>query len=342
MQNITTFSALHHAANQNKAAAPEVHALMSSFLAQLNDRISKSDLSDGTIASVSCLALLEHHRGNVYLADVHTAGLAELVRLRGGLHAIDRVRRTKIVRADVVCSVDNLKPPALPRMQKVLPDKAPDLPFSHRVTSIIANQARRGVSSTLVSALWTLNTICQYLDSSSASRAILDPETYYENIFALNHDLLNFEPQSSFDAVLRVTIINFTQPMFRMCAFSKTSCRLRSAVCRKHLDEADLTQRDIHLGLWILFTAYMTSNQTDDAPYFKAALRSVLDDMHIPRIGAWPIVREHLSHFIWTASIHDQPGKQFYEILEQEGAVLSCRATNFGSFCSGPHHIHGT
>lgn len=298
---------------------------MSSFLSQLNERISRSDLSDGTIASVSCLALGEHIKGNDQLAKVHATGLAEMVRLRGGLETIQRARRAKIARADIVRSVDNLEPALLPRLIKEHHPVAFDqAAVSKQFTETIVAMARNGLNPNLVSALWTLGGICQNLESSWVGDVTLDATSYYENLLCLNHDLLSVEAHVGFHETLRVSMLNFTQPMFRYCAYGWRSCRMRARQLKASFEKMDLSQHKEEVVLWLVFNAYMFSRGMDEGPWFKSRFRAALDEMHIPRTGAWSTVKTYLQQFLWTDSIHDQSGQQFYDLLEQDDDTLSC------------------
>lgn len=326
------FSALHHASNRNEAPPANANALMSSFLSQLNDRISRSDLSDGTIASVSCLALGEHIKGNDQLAKVHATGLAEMVRLRGGIETIQRARRAKIVRADIVRSVDNLEPAMLPRLLKEHPSLAMGHTAAAKVlTDTVVKMARSGLSPNLVTALWTLGGICQHLELSWAGDVTLDATSYYENILCLNHDLLSFEAQASFDEVLRISLLNFTQPMFRYCAYESRSCQVRARKLKSHCEKVDLGQCNQDVALWIAFNAYMFSRGMEEGPWFKRQLQRTLDERHIPRLGGWNMMKAYLQRFLWTDSIHEQSGQQFYNLLEQDDDVPSCHSSDIDS-----------
>ena len=186
---------MYLASNQNESDPDAATALMSSFLTQLNKRISESDLSDGTIASVSCLAFIEHLRGNDDLYEVHTRGLAEMVRLRGGLHTIPRAWRAKIVRGDIIRSVDNFQKPLMTRLPRQFPALGPHPSIaSTHLTHSIANLSQGGMCADLVTILWSLGSVCQKLEIAWAGVSNLDTTAYYESVLCLNHDLLCLEP----------------------------------------------------------------------------------------------------------------------------------------------------
>lgn len=307
---------------------------MSSFLSQLNERISRSDLSDVTIASVSCLTLSEHIRGNDQLAKVHASGMSEMVRLRGGLHTIERARRSKIFRADIVRSVDTLEPPLLPRLPREFLPVATSIqgPSSH-LTTAIAKMSHSGMSSVLISMIWTLGSICESLETAWKGEVTLDATLYYEHVLCLNHDLLTFNPQSTFDEALKLSLINFTQPLFRYCAFAESSCQIRAKRLRNALEQLYLEQYDRDVVLWMIFTGYMNSQQTIEHGWFKARL-SVACKEQQPSILIWQDLRACLQRFLWTDSIHDQFGKHFFEGFQSNQQRAPPHINNMCMTCS--------
>lgn len=336
LQNIALFSALHHASNRNEAPPEGANELMSSFLSQLNERISRSDLSDGTIASVSCLALGEHIKGNDQLAKLHASGMAEMIRLRGGLHTIERARRSKMVRADIVRSADTLEPPLLPRLpRESLPLGSSLRGPSPQLASMIATLSHTELSPALISVLWTLGSICESLESAWRGEVTLDASSYYEHILCLNHDLLVFEPRTTFDEALKLSILDFTQPMFRYCAFTEHSCRKRSTRLRSALEQLYLEQHNQDMVLWMLFTGYMTSHQTEEYPWFKSRLAKALEERQICRSGDWIRLQVCLLNFMWTESIHEQLGKFFYNALQSDELSPPPHLNNLCMTCNG-------
>lgn len=336
MQNIVLFSALHHASNQGTSPPQGANALMSSFLSQLNERISRSDLSDGTIASVSCLTLGEHIKGNDQLAKVHASGMAEMVRLRGGLHTIDRARRSKIFRADLVRSADNLEAPLLPRLPKEpLPPCADSQGPGAELAETISKLPHTLMAPVLLTLAWTLGTICASLDRAWRGQEILDATSYYEYVMCLNHDLLNFIPSTAFDQALRLSMINFTQPMYRYCAFTQNSCELRAQRLRSAIEQLYIRNFDRDVILWMLFTGYMNSEQTTEHDWFKAHLQDILKRIKSPVIGDWQTFKTHLQKFLWTDSVHDQLGKHFFDNLRNDSRSAPPHLNDMCLTCSG-------
>lgn len=316
---------------------------MSSFLAQLNERISRADLSDSTIASVSCLTLSEHIKGNTQLAKVHASGMAEMVRLRGGLHAIERARRSRIFRADLIRSSDTLEPPLLPQLPK---EPLSPFPNPQAVPSdfaaITANLSHTGVSSILTTITWTLATVCASLEHDWMSQNVSDTISYYEHTMCLNHDLLVFSPRAAFDEALKLSIINFLQPMFRYCPYTQNSCELRAQRLRSALGHVYFEQYDQNIILWILFTGYMSSEQTIEHDWFKAQLIQILERKRISISEPWQILKDHLQTFVWTDSIHDQLGQHFFENLRHNKRQAPAQLSNMCSTCVGDKHSNRT
>lgn len=311
---------------------------MSSFLSQLNDRISKSDLSDGTIASVSCLVEGEHMRGNTKLAKVHALGMAEMIRLRGGLETIQRARRGKIVRADIIRSVDNLEFPMLPRPTKDSVSQINSATPTQHFRDVITKLYKSRALPELTSAMWTLSSVCQTVEAAWAGQMPLDATSFYESVLCLNHDVLNVQPQTAFDEVLKISILNFTQPMFRYCVFTEQSCIVRAKRLRIAQEKVDMSHYDENLVLWITFIGYMTSRQVDsEKEWFKTRLLSTLETMQISKSHFWIKVKTRLQEFIWTESIHDHIGRQFYDTLETD---LMLRPPHLNNTCLCCNDLH--
>lgn len=322
MKNIAMFWAMHYASKRNEAATETAAALMSSFLTHLNEKISRSDLSDDTIASVSCLALLEHSRGNDKLSKIHAKGLVEMIRLRGGLHTMQRVRRAKIARADIVRGVDNMEAPLLERLVRDPQASGPSSSTaSAHLRNIIAELSRAGISAGLIKILWSLDSLCQNLEIAWTESSDLDASTYYETMLCLNHDLLSLDSGCSLDEVLRISLLDFMQPMFRYCAFGQRSCRLRSARLKSLIEQLDASSLDDELLLWIMLNGYMTSYRTSQRQWYRTRLVAILGESGIPSEAAWEQIKARLQRFLWTDSIHDPIGKSFYNSLN-EGQCL--------------------
>lgn len=341
LQNIVLFSALQHASNQELLPAQGASALMSSFLTQLNDRISRSELSDSTIASVSCLTLGEHIKGNHQIAKVHATGMAEMVRMRGGLYTIERARRSKIVRADIIRSADTLEPPMLPRLPR-----EPLLPYGDdqtsptKVASAIAKLSRAAMSPILISSIWTLRTICTSLDRAWAARCFLDATSYYEHVLCLNHDLLTYIPSSAFDQALKLSTINFTQPMFRYCAYTENSCERRVQRLKYALEQLYFEHYDQDLVLWMLFTGYMSSEHTCEHDWFKERLNNILRQIQSSIMRDWQVLKKRLQNFVWTDCLHDRLGKHFFDNLLDEERRVPLHLNNMCLTCSGKNPDH--
>lgn len=296
---------------------------MSSFLSQLNERIRRSDLSDGTIASVSCLAMCEHIKGNDQLARVHTTGMSEMVRIRGGLHTIERARRSKIIRADIIRSADTLEPPLLPRLpREPLPLDSNLRGPSPQLAEAITRIAHHDMSRTLLSIVWTLGSMCESLETAWKGETTLDATSHYEHVLNLNHDLLTFSPQAAFDQALRISIINFTQPLFRYCAFTGSSCETRAKTLRSALGMLYLEQYDQDVVLWMIFIGYMNSQHTSEYGWFKARLDIACEQRKMSGTFGWQDLKICLQNFLWTDSVHDQLGKYFLESFQnnEQGA----------------------
>lgn len=302
---------------------------MCSFLAQLNHRISGLDLSDGTIASVACLTIIEHIHGNDKLSEVHAEGLATMVRLRGGLHAISRMRRVEVARADIVRSVDNMVVPLLPRIAKAIPASVPRIPARPTgFDEMINDMSRTRICTDLIKASSTLGSICQSLEDALGGDSVLDTTDFYEAVLCLIHDLLSLDPRSPLDEVLRICllnftqpllgILNFTQPLFRYCVFAGRSCRVRSAKLRLALDQIADTPINDDLRLWITFNGYVASFYTIHRSWYRPRLLALFGKRSIPTSGAWDRVKAHLRRFLWTDSIFETNIKQFYDTLEQD------------------------
>lgn len=247
-----------------------------------------------------------------------------MIRLRGGLHTMERVRRVKIARADIVRGVDNMEAPLLERLVKDPQASGPNSSTaSAHLRNIIAELSRAGTSTGLIKILWSLDTVCQNLEIAWTGSSDLDARTYYETMLCLNHDLLSLDSRCSLDEVLRISLLDFTQPMFRYCAFGQRSCRLRSARLRSLIEQLDATSLDDDLLLWIMFNGCMTSYRTNQRPWYRTRLVAILGESGISSGAAWEQIKARMQRFLWTDSIHDPIGKGLYNSLKQGDNVFT-------------------
>lgn len=279
----------------------------------------------------------EHIKGNTKLAKVHASGMAEMIRLRGGLGTIQRARRAKIVRADIVRSIDTLEPPMLPRLTRDSVPLGPGLsnpPNQYREKINLLYKS--GISPEITSTLWTLGSVCETVEAAWMDCMTFDATSFYESVLCINHDMLSFTPRTTFDEILKISIINFTQPMFRQCAFSEQSCRLRTERLRSLLEEHDISVYDENVALWITFVAYMTSQQiSSERDWFKERLLATLETLSIPKTQFWNEVKFRLQDFLWTESIHDCVGRQSYDSIEADEAQSAPHLSDVCISCTG-------
>lgn len=289
---------------------------MSTFLSQLNARIAEKTLTDGTIATISCLVLIEHDSCHYGVARLHAAGLAETIRIRGGLMTIQRERRAKLVRADIVRAVDALEHPLLTKLSI---ESSFQLEFNAELianaAAIVARFQCLGVSPALLSTIWSISMLCQNLDLSWKKGDLLDPVSFYENTFRCCHDLLLFDSQTASDELVRIMLLSFMLPLYRQSpSINDKSSRLKGRL-DSYLDTLKVVKIDHELKLWMLFVGYMASNNPIQHLHLRPRLREQLKILDIAPQDAWTQVRTHLQRCLWTEAIHDRFGEICYNLL---------------------------
>lgn len=310
LQSVVLSSAAHHSLEADKPWPVQAQLLLPSFLSQLNTRISGGTLNDGTIATISCLLLIEHDSGRSETAKAHANGLSEIVKLRGGLEHVQRERRAKLVRADIVRAVDDLVRPSLPR----LPEEGPY--SAQKDTSYtLASFPHLGISNEIWSVFRTLRRLCQDLDLRWSQTTLSDPMLFYEEVFRCCYDLLMFDPLNDLDEVMRLSLLVFMLPLYRQRPFSGAG---RSKLLTKltlYLSITNIAVLNPELRLWLLFIGSISVQKSHMHASAVLQLREALDRTGLLTNGAWAQVKSHLQHYLWTDVIHNSLGESCYDAL---------------------------
>lgn len=322
LQKITMFSGLHLLPGPNASDVLQINSIAASVLSHLNHCIQIRDVSDIVIVGAAFLSLAEHLKGNEEVAAVHANGLTELIRVRGGLTSLDRLHRLMVVRADIIRSVDILQPPLLHRpTDATVPTTKESLMLDQEFAGLLRGVASNVASSEIMASLWTLKSISQDIEAVRNGHSSFDAVSYYESLLCLNHDLLSLTPSCRYEEILRLSVLNFTQPMFRFGAFHAGSCQARSIRLRIAMEFTDLRFCSRTILLWITFVGFMLSHGTSEHTSFKQSLQKLLDQSNIPRKGSWSILQIELKRFIWIDCIHDICGSYFYDTIEDDAVI---------------------
>lgn len=323
LQKMTMFSGTRLGQDSRHSDFTDLNSIMALLLSQLRQRIRVRDFSDITIMGVACLSLIEHLRSNDELSDVHANGLLELVRARGGIDSIERSQRLKILRADIIQSVDKLQPPMLrrPLQNPTIWTARESLTSDITFASLLRDIANKVTYSATMASLWNLKGICQDVGAACSGHSTFDAVSYYESLLYLNHDLLSITQASEYEEILRISMLHLTQPMFRFGAFHPNNCQSRSSKLRAALESFSIGEYDRTIALWILFIGYMFSFGTTDHAYFRLMLQAALDQHQVPRKGAWTTLNDELKQFIWIDCIHGVSGRYFYDMLEEDSSL---------------------
>lgn len=313
LKNIIVTAAFHHADATQMPKPQGASELMQSFIAQLNDRISNQNFSDGTIGSVSCLSTIEHASGNNEMAEVHLRGMAEMIKARGGIDAISRERRTKIMRADVVRSADVLKMPFLPRPQRTFSQ----LDSTSHVDSNDFSRSfglllKSGVTVNMSPLCWNLQRTTQTIEAIWHSAQSMETMTYYEDIICLNYDLLSFQPTTMLERACRIAFLTFVQPLYRYYPFSARLAQTRSTSLYLVMRELAIQDLETPVKLWLYTIGSIGSQQTTERDWFRDQLTQALREQAKMGDCTWEAVKVQLRQVAWTEAIHDPLGKSVF------------------------------
>jgi hypothetical protein len=320
-------------------------ALVSPILRLLSTRLSTPfAVSDGTIAAVSCLVMVETQRGNSDKSALHLQGLSQMIRARGGMENVSPDLVTKIARADSERSVDNLTMPVLPMVRRVAPPLYETLPLHARfppsptfmailtLPDVVAEPHLASTMRQLAELAVALNYYTAPSPSPFSTTPRINPRSYDEDLLSLSARFLALftshntpTPTSRLIHPLILASLIFTKSLSRPLTFPPTGSELLAEGLHQsmlHLFPDRTTTSTSHnppnppsfplpLPLFLLTIGALSSqSSTPSSIYFTTHLTHLLHTN--PHITSWPTARLLLREILFVDVVHELPYQQLW------------------------------
>lgn len=316
LHTILYSSALHYSAASKLRKVKDGEVLMKVILDRLSHRLSTGTLSDVTIGAVSCLALCENSLGNHDKWAMHTAGMSEMIRVRGGVSSIPEKMRMKIYRADIIGAVDTLSWPRLPRPFRTSPSLYRVMGLKMEPNEGLASMlAEIRPSRRVFTAFIDLSVLCQVLEQAAKEQMPLDTRAYDEDVICIQHDLLVSDPlaESGAEKLCRLAGLIFVQTLTREKPFLKASSTLLSQELRESLISIGSEAIPETLLFWISFMGGLVSAATDDRDWYLQRLVGYRKSNG--ETVSWTDAKLELGKVMWIERVQEDYGKDLWHQL---------------------------
>ncbi|KAF2184487.1 hypothetical protein K469DRAFT_634018 [Zopfia rhizophila CBS 207.26] len=283
--------------------------LLDNALRRLNWRLATGVMpSDETMGAIACLAMLDNSEGNRERSWLHARGLAEMVRMRGGISCVHERLRMKVYRGILEIAVDLDRRPLLPdfyRSRSLLEHEmeCSAVETSRPVLSLFpAHPALAGIFQDLFA-------LSQYIERAQTG---IDPNAFDEDIFNLQQRLLacNSTDMSEFNSAFRITALLYTKSLTGLIAkLPKTSLGLVWKL-RVLLDKFSIPP--MPMMLWALFMGGLAALEgTREQEWFLSKI-AICALEYLKGNACWAAVRQTLSSILWISTIHDAAGEALW------------------------------
>ncbi|KIV78615.1 hypothetical protein PV11_06249 [Exophiala sideris] len=300
--------------NSEYRTFPKSDTLLKVILDRLNNRMRHGDYSDETIGAVSCMALCENALGNHSKWSMHTAGMSEMIRVRGGLSSIRVSMQTKIYRASIIGAVDCLSRPCLSRLTRTTKPLYQIVGMGLPDLSIATALDRMSLDANFPDVMIDLSFFSQALNYAVENQVILNPRAYEEDIICITYDLLCLPPLNGIARACQLATIVLIQIMLTDRALAKRSSTLLSGELRKSLRDATAEDVLTTLFFWILFLGGLASSHTDDRQWYRTRLRKLARHRSLV---SWDAAKRELRQIMWIDCLQDPLGQKLWdEIIE--------------------------
>ncbi|KEF57165.1 uncharacterized protein A1O9_07355, partial [Exophiala aquamarina CBS 119918] len=288
--------------------------LMKVILDRLNRRLHNKTLSDATIGAVSCLAMCENTLGKHQRYAMHMSGMAEMVRVRGGMATIRRELQMKIYRADIAGAVDSLSSPRLSspmRASKSLYQLL-SLERMHKSPLEVMLEAS-GVSQGTMDLLVELSHLSFAIEHAITSRIVLDPLSFDKEMLCVQSDLLNLAITSKavLDGACGLGALIYLQTLTRLDPFIKSSSEALSRELQVALQYLNIAEVSSPLIFWLLIMGGLVSFETSDRSWFRSKLRNL--QVSWKGVITWESMKIQLMSVMWIERIHDDFGQALWK-----------------------------
>ncbi|CAM1500427.1 Fc.00g095890.m01.CDS01 [Cosmosporella sp. VM-42] len=295
----------------------------------LQERIQdhEQQLSDTTTAIIMTLAMMADASGDVEACQMHVAGLKKLVRMRGGLQGFEdnRQMQIKICRVDLGWSIKNGTQPDFydgaiswePFLDKVIQNNPPypDQPTSTVVQNSMATWGfkLRNVFSDLRDFSRMANTLIP------RSHQKLQPELFQEMTLSFQYRLLLLDYSVDEDPVkeaIRLGLLAYETTIFLQIPGVKLDSPLFGDRLRAAIESVIVSSPGVaELKLWLLFVGAIIVFDFKE-PWLLESIRE------LTREQTWEVVRQRMKAVMWIDIVHDGPGQQAFEAVQQNRPPL--------------------
>jgi hypothetical protein len=311
--------AMHHFLGSGHTSFKDSELLMTVILRKLNRRMTSEVYSDVTIGAVSCLALCENHLGNHRKWRMHAAGMAEMVKSRGGFQSVREVLRMKIYKADTIGAVDTLSDPNFPRPIRTVGTLFSSVDVEAPKPSIEELLAEVGLSQVAMDALVELSHLCQALNHAVETQTPIDPQAFDEDVTCIQHDLLRSLKftDGPTERLCIITSLVFVQMLTRETPFTRLCSSHISEQLQQVTSATDIAKAPTQLMFWMLFVGGLVASQTKEKGWFLTRLRQF--QRARDNIPDWELAKAELQKVLWVGRIQDRYGLQLWADMNPLG-----------------------
>ncbi|KAK5031783.1 hypothetical protein LTS07_004403 [Exophiala sideris] len=300
--------------NSEYRTFPKSDTLLKVILDRLNNRMRHGKYSDETIGAVSCMALCENALGNHSKWSMHTAGMSEMIRARGGLSSIRVSMQPKIYRASIIGAVDCLSRPCLSRLARTTKPLyqtvrmgLPDLNIATALDLICLDPH-------CLDVMVDLSFFTQALNYTVENQITLDPRAYEEDISCITYDLLCLPPLNGIARACQLAALVLMQIVLTDRALAKRSSTLISRQLRKSLRDAKSEDVPSSLFFWILFLGGLASSHTEDRQWYRTRLSKLARHSSIVN---WDAAKSVLRQTMWIDCLQDPHGMKLWDEITE-------------------------
>lgn len=241
---------------------------------------------------------------------MHSRGLSELVKAKGGIHAIDTSIRAKVCRSDIEGAVDTLStphfPPVEPRSKQLTPiAQSTTYPLSSTLSPTLAAIAKDIADFTSL--------LCDLLTYSIP----IDPVDLDEHLLIFFHRLLSYTPppQSHLSQAFKITLLLYLKSLMRPLESLASSSTFLASTLKESLSHVRDAPRS--LTLWMAFWGMLASKDgSEERGWFR---EKVLVDIMIlkGRMCGWEEVRPGFVKVFWVGEMFDEFSRRVWEGMER-------------------------
>lgn len=260
------------------------------------------------------MALCENVLGNHNKWSMHTTGMSEMIRVRGGLSSIRGPLQMKIYRASIMGAVDTLSQPCLPRLTRTTQ------PLYHVVGMGMPDLILRdsldwtAFGPQLIGVLLDLSFLTQALNYTVENQVTLDHRAYEEDIFCIAYDLLSLPPLNGIARSCQLAALVFVQMVLTDRPLVKESSTLISQELRESLRDVSAEGVPTALFFWVHFLGGLISFQSNDRRWYRNRLSRLVRHSNMVN---WKAAKSILQQIMWIECLQDPYGQKLWNEINQ-------------------------